>query len=137
MSAHSGITRTTAKEIHGQLPRPLAHASTTRWSRNWCNSSQGKAKQLKPGERFPGSTGVLESCFGKLKEMEKQQARGGFTTLIIAFGAILANTTAKAIQAALQQSRTVGRPPLVPRTFRIGRSSASANRPSPCATKGG
>jgi hypothetical protein len=104
---HSGITRTTAKEINQQMPRPFAHASTTALAKELVQFVAAQAKQLRPGERFPGSTEVLESCFGKMKELEKQQSRGGFTNLIIAFGALLASTTAQAIQAALQHSRTI------------------------------
>jgi len=65
-----------------------------------------QSKRLKTGERLPGSTEVLESCFGKMKQLEKQQARGGFTTLIVSFGAMLADTTSQVITAALQHSRT-------------------------------
>jgi len=59
-----------------------------------------------PGERFPGSTEVLESCFGKLKQLEKQQSRGGFTPLLLGFGAMLANLASGTVRHALQTSRT-------------------------------
>lgn len=104
---HHSITRTTAKEMYRQFPRPFAHASTAALAKELRRFVVAQAKPLQPGERFPGSTDVLESCFGKLKELEKQQARGGFTSLIVSFGALLANTTSKVIQAALQHSRTV------------------------------
>jgi hypothetical protein len=102
-----GITRTTAKEMYRQFPCPFAHASTALLAKELTRFVVAQAKHLRPGERFPGSTDVLESCFGKLKELEKQQARGGFTNLIVSFGAMLANTTPEVIQAALQQSRTL------------------------------
>jgi hypothetical protein len=102
-----GLTRTTAKDLYRQFPRPFAHASTALLAHELTRFVVAQAKHVKPGERFPGSTDVLESCFGKLKELEKQQARGGFTHLILSFGALLANTTTEVIQAALQQSRTL------------------------------
>lgn len=52
-----------------------------------------------------GSTEVLESCFGKRKELERQSSRGGFTSLVISFGAMSATTTTEAINAALKHSR--------------------------------
>jgi hypothetical protein len=104
---HHGITRTTAKEISKQMPRLFAHASTTALVKELLQFVTVQAKPLRPGERFPGSTEVLESCFGKMKELEKQQSRGGFTNLIISFGALMATTTAQAIKAALQHSRTI------------------------------
>ena len=82
-----------------------------------CGSARGLAaellrfvrsqeRQAKPGERFPGSTEVLESCFGKFKHLEKQQSRGGFTQLLLGFGALLADLTTAAVRQAMQASRT-------------------------------
>jgi hypothetical protein len=62
---------------------------------------------VRRGERFPGSTEVLESCFGKFKQLEKQQSHGGFTQLLLGFGALLASVTTTSVQAAMQASRTV------------------------------
>jgi hypothetical protein len=59
-----------------------------------------------PGERLVGSTEVLESCFGKFKNMEKQQSHGGFTSLVLAFGAMLAETSPEVIYEALAHSST-------------------------------
>ena len=47
-----------------------------------------------------------ESCFGRFKQIEKQQARGGFTSLVLGFGALLAETTTQAIEHAMHQSPT-------------------------------
>lgn len=55
-------------------------------------------------ERVPGSTEVLESCFGKFKQLEKQQSRGGFTHLLLGFGAMLSRTTRSFVQEAMQRS---------------------------------
>jgi len=49
---------------------------------------------------------VLESCFGKFKQLEKQQSRGGFTQLVLGFGALLADLTPAAVRDAMQASRT-------------------------------
>jgi hypothetical protein len=59
-----------------------------------------------PGERFPGSTEVLESCLGKFKQLEKQQSRGGFTQLLLGFGSMLAELASGTVRDALQASRT-------------------------------
>ena len=66
-------------------------------------SEESKAE---PGERFPGSTEVLESCFGKFKQLEKQQSRGGFTQLPLGFGAMLARVTTASVREAMEASRT-------------------------------
>jgi len=101
-----GISRATAKGLSQALPRPQVHASATALAKELVGFVAMQAKQTKPGERFPGSTEVLESCFGKMKALEKQQARGGFTSLLVSFGALLADTTTKVIKTALEHSGT-------------------------------
>ena len=101
-----GISRTTGKELSQEMPRPFAHASTAALAEELVQFVVTQGKQTQPGERFPGSTEILESCFGKMKELEKQHSRGGFTSLVISFGALLADTTNHVIQTALEHSRT-------------------------------
>ncbi len=101
-----GITPNSAKELYQKMPRPFAHASTKALMKDLVKFVAAQAKQTEPGERFPGSTEVLESCFGKLKVLEKQQSRGGFTNLVVSFGAMLADTTTTVIKNAMEHSRT-------------------------------
>jgi hypothetical protein len=61
---------------------------------------------LRADERLPGSTEVLESCFGKFKQLEKQQSRGGFTSLLLGFGAMLSSLKSDVVRKAMQTSRT-------------------------------
>jgi hypothetical protein len=58
-------------------------------------------------ERLAGSTEVLESCFGKFKQLEKQQCRGGFTQLLLGFGAMLTKLSMELVEGAMQSSRTI------------------------------
>lgn len=44
----------------------------------------GQSNEVKPGERFLGSSEVLESLFGKIKYMEHEQTAFGFTSLVLA-----------------------------------------------------
>jgi hypothetical protein len=75
-----GISRTSAKGLYREMPRSLDHASTNTLVKELVCFVASQGKQTKPGERLPGSTEVLESCFGKMKQLEKQQSRGGFTS---------------------------------------------------------
>jgi hypothetical protein len=43
-----------------------------------------QTKGIKPGERFVGSSEILESLFGKMKYMEYEQTAFGFTSLVLA-----------------------------------------------------
>jgi hypothetical protein len=101
-----GLYRGVAKELRTELRGHQLHPSSQRLAGELLVFVVRQARRAKPGERFPGSTEVLESCFGRLKQLEKQQARGGFTSLVLGFGALLAETTTEAIKPAMQHSRT-------------------------------
>jgi hypothetical protein len=100
-----GIYRGAAQAVRAALPPGLG-ASSRRLAQELVDFVAQQARQTRPGERFPGSTEVLESCFGSFKHLEKQQARGGFTSLLLGFGAFLAKTTTEAVRQALTQSTT-------------------------------
>lgn len=57
-------------------------------------------------ERFPASSEVLESAFGKWKQLERQQSQGGFTGLILGFGALLARTCNRGLRPAWERAKT-------------------------------
>jgi hypothetical protein len=63
-----------------------------------------QTKGLKPAERVPGSTEVLESCFGTLKALEKEQSRSGFTGLVLGLGALVGKVTADLVAGALEST---------------------------------
>jgi hypothetical protein len=50
-------------------------------------------QHLRDGERLPGSTEILESSFGLYKQLEGQQSKSGFTSLLACFPALLQPTT--------------------------------------------
>lgn len=58
-------------------------------------------QQLKEGIRVPGSTEILESSFGQFKLLEGQHSKGGFTSLIAAFPALLSECTAASVKETL------------------------------------
>ena len=66
------------------------------------------AESLKayPDERLIGSSEVLESIFGKLKRLEQDQAKTGFTGLVLSVAAMVSTTTTEVIQNALESVRT-------------------------------
>ena len=101
-----GVYRGMGRALRAQMPRRFAHESSRKLAKELIRFAVEQARPARVGERFPGSTEVLESCFGKLKQLQKQQARGGFTSLVISFGALLAETTGKVVTAALRHSST-------------------------------
>lgn len=53
--------------------------------------------KLAHDQRLPMSTEILESCFGLFKQLERQHSKGGFPSLLAAFGALLKPATAGCI----------------------------------------
>jgi len=64
-----------------------------------------ESSKVRPGERIPGTTEVLESCFGKLKALEDGQSKSGFTGLVLSLGAMVSNWTVESIGEALERCR--------------------------------
>ena len=60
-----------------------------------------QTKGMKNGERFLGSTEVLESLFGKLKFMEQEQTAFGFTSLVLAAIACVGASDEQTIRNAI------------------------------------
>jgi hypothetical protein len=59
-------------------------------------------RAAKSGERLVGSSEALESSFGKLKRLEGDACRGGFTGLVLALGAILGKASEVEVREALE-----------------------------------
>jgi hypothetical protein len=105
-----GIERGAARDLAGQV-RQLGggglRPSGARLAAELARFVRSEERKAKPGERFPGSTEVLESCFGRFKQLEKQQSRGGFTQLLPGFGSLLlTRLLPDTVRDALQASRT-------------------------------
>lgn len=62
--------------------------------------------QAKEGERLLGSSEVLESVFGKLKNLEGAQSKSGFTGLVLSVAAMVSKTTVCVVKAALEEVST-------------------------------
>ena len=58
--------------------------------------------KAKRGERLLGSSEVIESVFGKLKRLEQDQAKSGFTGLLLGIGAIVSKTTKEIVEKAME-----------------------------------
>ncbi len=68
-------------------------------------------EKLAEGQRLPMSTEILESSFGLFKQLERQHSKGGFTSLLAAFGALLKPATPESIRrdfarVSVKQMRT-------------------------------
>jgi hypothetical protein len=65
-----------------------------------------RALALRPDERLPISTEILESRFGLYKQLEGQHAQGGFTSLLLALGVLGSPHTPEKVTAAFGRTKT-------------------------------
>jgi hypothetical protein len=101
-----GLHAQTARTLCRKL-RPLVQTvGETRLAAELVKFVKAQASQAKPGERLPGSTEVLESCFGRFKTLERDQAKGGFTSLLLAFGTLFADATIEKVAEAMRAAPT-------------------------------
>jgi len=64
--------------------------------------------QLAAGQRLPMSTEILESSFGLFKQLERQHSKGGFTSLLAAYGCLLHASTPESIRRDFAQVSVKG-----------------------------
>lgn len=82
----------------------LLHASSQELAEELRSFVAAEASKAPVGQRLPGTTEVLESCFGKFKALEKDHAKGGFTSLLLSFGALMADVTLETVGRAFDIS---------------------------------
>jgi hypothetical protein len=62
-----------------------------------------QSSQARIGERLPGTTEVLESCFGRLKAIEDGQSKSGFTGLVLSLGAMVGKLDSATLRTMLER----------------------------------
>jgi len=94
------------QDIHLELEKCLQPLAHTEQAQKVCAEllafvAQEEAK-ARPNERLLGSSEIIESVLGKLKRLEQDQARSGFTGLLLALCAAVASTTTDVVHQALE-----------------------------------
>jgi hypothetical protein len=98
-----GFTANAGRELDARLPAALGSAGELR--EQLLAFVTDESSKVRQGERLPGTTEVLESCFGKLKALEDGQSKSGFTGLVLSLGAMVSNWTAESIKCGLERCR--------------------------------
>ena len=101
-----GLYREAAKDLGKQLRKLRVGAVAAQLRDDLAQFVARQTKPLKAGERLPGTSEVIESAFGKFKTVERDQAKGGFTGLLLGFAACVAERTQEVVQEALDKTRT-------------------------------
>ncbi len=96
-----GLFRGAAKQLRVAVNPGLTHATSRQLADRLINFVADAERHLKRKERLPMSTEILESSFGLYKQLERQHSKGGFTSLLPAFGALLNKATKESAEHAL------------------------------------
>lgn len=89
-----------ARQLRTTLFANLTHRISRRLAKQLVKFVVALERQVKPGERLPMSTEILESTFSLYKQLERQHSKGGFTSLLAGFGALLRTSTPESIKQA-------------------------------------
>jgi hypothetical protein len=66
------------------------------------NFVKEQSQKSRPNERLLGSSEIIESVFGKLKRLEQDQFKSGFTLMVLGTAALVAETTLDTIKKAME-----------------------------------
>ena len=98
-----GLTASAGRELEATLPAASGSAGELR--EQLLGFVVDESSKVRQGERLPGTTEVLESCFGKLKDLEDGQSKSGFTGLVLSLGAMVSTWTPQTVGEALERCR--------------------------------
>jgi hypothetical protein len=101
-----GLYRGAAKDLRKRLAKLSVQQGARELGGELAEFVADQARQLRRGERLPACSEVIETCFGKFKSMEREQAKGGFTGLLLALAACVAERTQAVVHEALQRTKT-------------------------------
>jgi hypothetical protein len=99
-----GFYRGAGEDLAAAVPIPSAEAASE-LRQQLIAFVAAESSKARIGEVLPGTTEVVESCFGKLKALEAGQPKSGFTGLVLSLGAMVSTRTAETIREALERSR--------------------------------
>jgi hypothetical protein len=101
-----GLCLQAARDLKAETAVPRRQAASDSLAAELQAFVAEQSQRLRPGERLPGSTEVLESCQGKWKALERQQALQGFSGLLLALPAMLRDWSNQQILEALRRVST-------------------------------
>jgi hypothetical protein len=99
---HQGFYRGAEQLLEPQLLLPCTTDRTQRLRQQLLTFVAQQGQKAHPNERLIGSSEVIESVFGKVKDLEGNYAHRGVTGLVLSAAAVVSTTTEEVIQRALE-----------------------------------
>jgi hypothetical protein len=95
-----GLFRGAGIQLRAAMGKNQKHAASQQLAQRLVDFVTTAENSLKDQERLPMSTEILESTFALYKQLERQHSKGGFTSLLAGFGALLKTATNESIRRA-------------------------------------
>jgi len=95
-----GLYHGASAALRALIATSLVHETSKQLAERLITFVEKAEQELNEGERLPMSTEILESSFSLYKQLERQHCKGGFTSLLTTFGALLKPTTPAAVKKA-------------------------------------
>jgi hypothetical protein len=97
-----GLAKGCEAELEKRLVADVDTPNTRRVREQLLAFVKDQSLKAKPNECLPGSSEIIESVLGKLKQLEQNQAKSGFTSLVLGVAAIVSKTTQEVVQRAMK-----------------------------------
>ena len=97
-----GIYRGCYEKLQAELEAESLGERAKKFSTVFLELVKKEECKANPGERLLGSSEVIESVFGKLKRVERDQSKNGFTALLLSVAAMVSATTTEVVQKAME-----------------------------------
>ena len=97
-----GLRQGAEVELAKRLDHCIASPSVLQLREQLLAFVNSESLKAKPGERLLGSSEIIESVLGRLKRIEQNQAKSGFTGLVLSVAAIVSQTTREVVQQAME-----------------------------------
>jgi hypothetical protein len=96
-----GLWRGAEAELSRRLDRCIASPKVLQFRDQLLAFVRNESLKAKPEEHLLGSSEIIESVLGKLKRLEQNQAKSGFTGLVLSVAAAVSQTTQEVVQKAM------------------------------------
>jgi len=100
-----GIFRGAAKQFQKLVAHLVPNPLSQRLVRTVTEFLREYEQQLRPHERLPMSTEILESSFSLYKQLEKQHSKCGFTSLLLTYPLLLRQTTPEEVTMSFARTK--------------------------------
>jgi len=98
-----GLSRGAAQRLRVVLDATAKDAAGQQLADRLVGFVAAAEAELQAGERLPMSTEILESTFALYKQLEGQHSKGGFTSLLAGFAALLKPATEESVRRAFSK----------------------------------